>query len=1026
MAGRRTSARWVISSARMGVVPVTFLVADLDPATQPAWTGPAAARLRSALETAVAARGGERGDGHRDGLVAYFASASDALAAATAVLAVDELAAHVRVALHTGEQGDGRHSIALRRTQRLRDVAGAGQVVLSARTAAEVGPAALRDQGVHRLRDLSPPERIYALGAPGALRSLNATKHNLPVQLSSFVGRQQELVALHRLLAHERLVTLVGPGGAGKTRLAAHALADQAGRWSDGIWWVELGALTGGVAEAVAATLDVLVEPVQGPLVALGRHLRSARLIVCLDNCEHLLDEARAVARLLLSSCAEVAVVTTSREPLGVPGEVVWRVPPLVEEDAQWLLSERGASVVEDSLRRLCARLDGLPLALELAAAWLQALTPAEVDAGLDDRFALLVRGPDGASERQRTLAASISWSYDLLDEDDRALFRRLAVFPASFDVAAGQAVGGALDGLARLVDKSLLVAEQSQTTTRYRMLESIRAFAWERLVEAGEADAARDRHLQHFLALAEQAAPLLDSDKETWRTLMEGASDNLRSALDWGLAADDPSRGRRLAAELPWMWQLGRHGPSGIKLLRRAVLCAPDDRSLLQARLLLGIALVADTAAPLELEYDAAQHALELATEHRDERLRAMALGLAAVGCLYTDPDGADRLAGKAIRAAEGGGEPFMLAASRGLQAIILSLRDRHDEAEPIFSSSIEELLSRGERGVASSLLTFQASGALAVGDSARARILAERAVDVAAPLADYHRVGMARSALALVLGATGDAARGRDVLAPITTLVDGADRKVFVPGMARALGSLALWRDDFDEALRWLEIEPALADTYLDAQALPALATALRSLGRRNEARVAAEQALTLARSLQLPRTIAEALDELAFLSDPRTALELHHEALAIRIDHGLRAGYPASLEALSRLAPPEHGARLAAAAAAGRRELGLTEAPGSHGTTELSLDEAVSYARRSRGRRDRPATGWASLTDTEASVVALAVEGLSNPQIGQRLFMSRHTVKTHLSHVYAKLGASNRTELAAAAAHRTASRS
>lgn len=320
----------------------------------------------------------------------------------------------------------------------------------------------------------------------------------------------------------------------------------------------------------------------------------------------------------------------------------------------------------------------------------------------------------------------------------------------------------------------------------------------------------------------------------------------------------------------------------------------------------------------------------------------------------------------------------------------------------------------------MASSLLSFSASGALGVGDSARARRLAERAVELAAPLADYHRVGMARSAL--VLGASGDGARARDVLAPITALVEGAGREVFVPGLACALGSLALWRGDFDEAVGWLKSKPAPTGTYLDAQALPALATALRGLGRRDEARAAAERALTLGRSLQLPRTIAEALDELAFASDDGTALELHHEALAVRVDHGLRAGYPTSLEALARLAPPEHGARLAAAAARGRRELALTHAPRDNEGSELSLDEAVSFARRSRGSRDRPASGWASLTDTEGSVVALAVEGLNNPEIGARLFMSRHTVKTHLSHVYAKVGVSNRTELAAAAAQRS----
>lgn len=239
---------------------MTFLVVDLDPATQPAWTGPAAARLQAAVDAAVATHSGQRDAGHLGGHVACFASAFDALGAARTVIGVEELAAHVRVALHTGDPGDGRYaSVSLRRAQRLRDIAGGGQVVLSAKTATEVGSSGLRDHGVQRLRDLSQPERVYSLGADGPLRSLDQSRHNLPVQLSSLVGRREELVELHRLLVYERLVTLVGPGGVGKTRLAAHALADQAGRWPDGIWWVELAPLTGGVAEELAATLDVLV-----------------------------------------------------------------------------------------------------------------------------------------------------------------------------------------------------------------------------------------------------------------------------------------------------------------------------------------------------------------------------------------------------------------------------------------------------------------------------------------------------------------------------------------------------------------------------------------------------------------------------------------------------------------------------------------------------------------------------------------------------------------------------------------------
>ena len=289
-----------------------------------------------------------------------------------------------------------------------------------------------------------------------------------------------------------------------------------------------------------------------------------------------------------------------------------------------------------------------------------------------------------------------------------------------------------------------------------------------------------------------------------------------------------------------------------------------------------------------------------------------------------------------------------------------------------------------------------------------------------------------------------------GAACLEPIARLVEGAGREVFVPGLARALGALSLWRGDLDDAVGWLAPEAgwsrAAAGTYVEAQALPLLAGALRRLGRADEARAVVDRALALADAIELPRVLADALDEQARLADPAGALDLHHRALEIRVDHGLRRSFPQSLEALAGLAASggqhEHAARLLAAAARARTDLscprppvdepahdallaGLSATEGFAGAwaagAELGVDDAVGYARRSRGTRDRPSSGWGSLTPAERDVVRLAVGGLNNPAIGARLFMSRSTVKTHLSHVYAKLGVANRTELAAAVANR-----
>jgi predicted ATPase/DNA-binding CsgD family transcriptional regulator len=1047
----------------VGTESVTVLVADVDHGRLPG-TGPA---------------------GHA---VAVFASATDAVAAALELRAAGREA---RIALHTGTVriGDdgGYTGAAVRTGECLVETANGGQTLVSAVTAAAVAgllPAgsSLVDLGLHRLRDLSSPARVFELrdgdrpAESAPLRSLDRVQHNLPIQLTGFVGRLAERGVVRDLLGGRRLVTVTGVGGSGKTRLAAQVAADQAEQWPDGVWWVELGTVKddADVADAVAEAIGVLVEPVRGPLGSVTVQLRDRRLLVCLDNCEHVLEGAAEVAEALLRSCPEVTVLTTSREPLGVPGEASWQVPPLATDDALALFVERGVAVRpgfaldtpgEAAVRTMCARLDGIPLALELAAAWLRTLTPQQIEAGLDDRFGLLFRSPRGAVPRQQTLAASIEWSHALLEEPDRVVFRRLAVFAGGFgleaarSVAAGGAVAGddVLGTIGRLVDKSLVAASERGGEARYRLLETIRQFAADRLDDAGEVAATRDRHLAHYLAFAEGIEPELRRDMDAWRTRLEAEHGNLRTALDWGLAAPDPELGRRLAAALPWLWHLHRHGPEGIAFLRRAVRRAPDDRSRLQARLLTGIALVADTASPLDLEFDAAQRALAIATEQGDEPLRALCLVLSAVGQFFTDFDAAWELGDEALRVAEGAGDAFVPDAARALQGIILHLRDRHHAAEPLLGSAVEGLLRR-HRGIAATTLGFQASGALYTGDVARARRLAEQSVRVAEPLGDYHRVGSTRSVLALVHGLTGDVDAGLRLMQPVLRLVEGAENDVFVPELARAMGTLHLRRGDPGAAATWFEREAGStdrgADTWIAAQAMPGLGAALRSVGRFDESRGVLERAVSVASGLGMPRVVAEALEQQARLAaddDPDRAVDLHHQALAIRVEHGLRTFHVDSLDALAVLgarAEPTSGAVRVLAASDRAREAmsyprdpgqqaahdtavsGLRDALGDRAFAEasaegdrLSLDEAVAYVRRARGTRRRPSTGWDSLTPTELEVVRLVVDGLSNPEIGRRLFMSRGTVKAHLSHIYAKLGVANRTELAALISARAA---
>jgi ATP/maltotriose-dependent transcriptional regulator MalT len=484
----------------------------------------------------------------------------------------------------------------------------------------------------------------------------------------------------------------------------------------------------------------------------------------------------------------------------------------------------------------------------------------------------------------------------------------------------------------------------------------------------------------------------------------------------------------------------------------------SPNERSLLQARLLVGVALVADTADPLELEYDAAQRALELATEHGDDRLRALCLLLSGVGLLYSDLKGSRAAADAAQQLAERAGDAFVLHAAGILQGILLHLRDRHDEAGPLLDAGTAGLLALGERGVASTALGVRCAGALERGDLAAARALAEHAVAVAEPLAEAHRVGAARSALAAVHIAAGDPDAARAALAPVVRLLDRGGNALFVPGLARVRALLALADGDAREAVRWLASEARATggdqDTYLAAVALPPLAAAQRALGLTGDAAQTAARALSDGRAIDLPRVVAEAMEQQGWLAsadgDHDAAIALHQQALGVRVEHGLRAPALDSLEALAMLCAltdrPGMAVRLLAASSRARDAMGFRGLPpliraeietararaaaaldadegaeAQAAGAALTLDDAIAYVRRAWGPRRRPAAGWDSLTPTEVAVVRLAVGGQSNPEIGSRLFMSRSTVKTHLSHVFAKVGVANRTELAAAAPER-----
>ena len=553
-----------------------------------------------------------------------LAAAMDAQLALSAQEWPGDLSLRVRMALHSGvaAERDGDYfGPALNRAARLLTLASGGQVLLSEAIHGLVkdeppAEVSFRSHGTHRLRDLSVNERVFEalhsrLEPTSELRTSLASPNNLPLQPTSFVGRDQELEEAIKLLTGSRLLTVTGVGGSGKTRLALQAATSLLDAFRDGVWLVELAPVAepDGVARAIAATLGVREQSGQTLEAVLIDHLRSLELLLILDNCEHLLDPAAWIVQRLLAAAPQIRILATSREMLGVAGEVPYHLRsmgfPAIDDpadliarfDAVRLFSARaeavrtGFRVTSDNARAvasLCHRLDGMPLAIELAAARLRILSPEQIASRLDDRFRLLTGGSRTALPRQQTLQAAIDWSYDLLEEPEKVLFDRLSVFQGGFTLEAAEFVCAGppleppqvLDLLSHLVDKSLVTAADASDGVRYRMLETLRQYGRERLAE-GDTEVVREAHAKYFRGLAETALPHLRGlEENVWQERLEIDHDNLRQALRWSIDAGRADLAQGLAGTLYRFWMIRHYSEEGREWLGQAVDMAPADQT--------------------------------------------------------------------------------------------------------------------------------------------------------------------------------------------------------------------------------------------------------------------------------------------------------------------------------------------------------------------------------------------------------------------------------------------------------------
>lgn len=884
---------------------------------------------------------------------------------------------------------------------------------------------------------------------------LASGSHNLPAQLTTFVGRAAEMATVRALLDNHRLITLTGAGGVGKTRLAVE-LAGRLGADFDGVCYVDLTKVVDPelVPVVAARALGVPDRPGRSVTDTLLGFIGARKVLVLLDNCEHLLDAIATLVSTGMARCPELTILATSREPIGVTGEVTWRVPSLPLADAALeLFIERARRarpdftvIDQNTVAEICQRLDGVPLAIELAAARVRSLTLDEILDGLRDRFRLLTGGSRAAVRRQQTLRASVDWSHALLGESERIVLRRLAVFRGGFYLAAARSVAGGaegadiLDPLSSLVDKSLVVAEDRGPRTRYRLLETIRQYAQEKLVDSDEARAIRARHRDHYAT----RAAVLDSVRVDHSDRVDDVDtdlDNMRAAFEWCCENDDYASAANIASDLMPRWL----GYADLREGRRwldTVLRSGDLPAAIRARALADRTILHVSVGVTDSQD--ADEALSLARAVDDPKLLAWTLGAYAASHAF-DMEFGEELFAEAIEAARGLGDPWRLVVALVLrahagyvagqpQAVRTATEEGRGSADAIGDRYASRAL-RWQQGLAQ-MMSGDLTGAVAqfrqlrseaehsnevgwaigstvtlsrlltyLGQSDEAMVVARAGIAMSPDVGGFYP-GYAQAALAVAHLAAGDIeaawAAGQAWRAAAASQPKTASLHIAL------IAQVALARGDVVAARRFADDAVAVSRGWHHAVALTVRAHVAVAQGELEQARLDAHQALVCAGDAQAWLGVPSTLECLASLTaDHRHAARLLGAADNLRQRTGearlasYQPTYDLTLAKLRNSLPPNDFDSAWADGAA------------------LPREKVIAYAQRGRGQRKRPEMGWEALTPTERDVALLVGQGLTNKDIGARLFISPRTVQTHLTHAYAKLGVASRVRLGQEAA-------
>jgi len=905
----------------------------------------------------------------------------------------------------------------------------------------------------------------------------------LPLGVDSFVAREAEIEDVTALLRGSRLVTLTGAGGVGKTRLALEVATAVASDHADGAVFVALGPVgdPAAVPQALAGTLGIDEQPGRPLTDTIADCMGDADVLMVLDNCEHVVGTAAALASALLRSCPRLTVLATSQEPLAVTGEVVSVLAPLAApgpgaegpeiggSPAVRLFCDRAAAIrpgfvltpeVAPAVAEIARRLDGVALAIELAAARVAMISPAEIAARLADRFELLTGGRRTALARHQSLVAALDWSYDLCSATERAVLRRLAVFAggttlsAAADVCAGGDVhtDAVFVALGALVSRSLVVADTDAAEARYRLLESVRHYARERLVEAGEAAPVRARHARWCVGLAQEAERHLTGPaQQEWLDRLDREHDNLRAALEGAIADARADAALRLAGALVLFWRLKGHVSEGRDHLAAAMALAHGQPVGIRAKVAWGAGLLAVMVSDTEGAVTASEEALALYRSVGDRAGEARALLVLGNCHVFTSPAVAQPVLVASASLARTAGDSWCLAHALALAGLAHLNRGETDAARRFLVDAVAAATAGGDTQGMRIGLALVGDLALREGEYATAETALSESLALTRELGESYGDAVAIIGLGQAALGRGHLERARMLLGDAWAPARRAGGPHLLINVLLLQGRLAFAEDRLDDAKR--HYEEALS--VLDRAGQP-VAGALRGLGEvalaeHDEARagVLFAEALDLARATGNHHNEAGAVCGLGHLArqrgDVREAVARHREALELRQRIGDGHGTVDSLEAIGGATAHLGGrrgpsaARLLGAADALRREKGwartavqsrryeadvdrLRRSLGAEALAaavargaELTLSQAVAAATRGQAASARPAKGMASLTPVEREVAALAAQGLTNAEIAERLFVAPLTPKTHLRSIFSKLGVRSRVELA-----------